>query len=81
MLRVLVCVRERAVVLLSITFDNSGMPEAFAANIIKSVLCISVTQTTLKKDERPHVFAADVSSQLEVSKCCLIPFRDQGFSL
>lgn len=81
MLHVLVCVRERAVVLLSITFDNSGMPEAFAANIIKSVLCISVTQTTLKKDERPHVFAADASSQLEVSKCCLIPFRDQGFSL
>lgn len=58
--------------LLSITFDNSGMPEAFAANIIKSVLCISVTQTTLKKDKRPHVFAADASSQLEVSKCCCV---------
>ncbi len=52
--------------LLSITSDNSRLPEAFAANIIKSFLFINVTQTTPKKDERPLVFLADASSQLRV---------------
>lgn len=36
----------RTVMLLSITSDNSGLPEAFAANIIKSSSFIYVTQTT-----------------------------------
>lgn len=39
----------------SITSDNSKLPEAFVANIIKSLLFISVTQTTLKKEKWPCV--------------------------
>lgn len=52
--------------LLSITSDNSSLPEAFAINMIKSFLFISVTQMTLKTDKRPHVFLADDSRHLRV---------------
>lgn len=41
--------------LLSITSDNSKLPEAFIANIIKSFLFTSVTRTTPKKEKPPRV--------------------------
>lgn len=55
---VCVCTRGRTVMLLSITSDNSRLPEASAANIIKSLFFINVTQSTPKKNRRPHVFVA-----------------------
>lgn len=46
----------------SITSDNSKLPEAFIANIIKSFLFISVTQATLKKQKRPRVSGRPLSA-------------------
>ncbi len=69
---VCVCVRGRTVMLLSITSDNSRLPEAFATNTIKSFLFINVTKWALQKDEQPHVFVADASSQLRVCVSSLL---------